>query len=68
METEKNITGFREIPLQEQQELNGGIWPLLAGIAIAAVAETIRDWDNFKNGLMGRPEEKSKYFLNVMPS
>jgi len=50
---------FREIPVTEQQKLNGGFWPaLLVGIGIAAVAEIISDWDNFKNGLTGKPEEK----------
>jgi len=51
--------GFREIPLAEQETINGGIWPaVLVGVLIAASTEIIRDWDNFKNGLMGRPEEK----------
>jgi len=57
METELKINGFREMSLPEQQELNGGILQFLAGVAIAATVEIIRDWDNFKNGLTGRPEE-----------
>jgi len=50
--------GFREVPPGEQKEINGGIVAFLVGIGIAAVAEIFHDWDNFKNGLMGRPEEK----------
>jgi hypothetical protein len=51
--------GFREVSCGEQKEINGGFWPaVLTGVLVAATAEIIRDWDNFKNGLMGRPEEK----------
>jgi len=57
MKTEICIEGFNEIPACEQQEVNGGILHILAAVAAAAVAEVIADWDNFKNGLMGRPEE-----------
>ena len=48
---------FRELSLQDQQEINGGILPILGLIGVAAIAQIIIDWDNFKNGLMGRPEE-----------
>lgn len=59
MKTERLTTDFREIPVTEQQKLNGGFLPaLLVGIGIAAFAEIISDWDNFKNGLTGKPEEK----------
>ncbi|HDS07564.1 MAG TPA: hypothetical protein ENO05_08050 [Bacteroides sp.] len=59
MKTELSTADFREIPVTEQQKLNGGFLPaLLVGIGIAAVAEIISDWDNFKNGLTGKPEEK----------
>lgn len=58
MESILKIEGFQEVSLPEQQEINGGILQFLAGVAIAATVEIIRDWDNFKNGLMGRPEEK----------
>ena len=48
--------------MSEQQEINGGILPLVArflvGVAVAAVTEIINDWDNFKNGIQGLPEEK----------
>lgn len=49
---------FREIPAEEQLELNGGAFPLIAALAVAVIEQVISDWDNFKNGLLGRPEEK----------
>lgn len=49
---------FKEVPVQEQQRLNGGALPFLLAIGVVAVTEIIRDWDNFKNGLTGEPEEK----------
>ncbi len=62
MKTELSLEGFSEISPNEQQEINGGIWSLVAkilvGAAVAAATEIINDWDNFKNGLMGRPEDK----------
>lgn len=58
MKSELCIDNFKEIPVQEQQELNGGFWPIIAAIAAVVVEQVIEDWDNFKNGLMGRPEEK----------
>lgn len=45
------------IPASEQQEINGGN-PFLVAIAVVAIGQIILDWDNFKNGLTGRPEEK----------
>lgn len=57
MKTELCINSFNEIPEQEQQELNGGVWPFIVAAALLVVNEVIEDWDNFKNGLMGRPEE-----------
>jgi hypothetical protein len=36
----------------------GGFWVIVAaGITIAAAAEIISDWDNFRNGLQDKPEE-----------
>lgn len=58
MNTQLYPDHFRELPLQRQQEINGGILPFLVAIGIAATAEIIRDWDNFKNGITGQPEEK----------
>lgn len=50
------------IPLSayECYQTKGGsiIAAILVGAGIAAAGEIIRDWDNFKNGLMGRPEEE----------
>lgn len=51
------IENFNEIPVQEQQDINGGFLQFLIAIGVIGVAEIIRDWDNFKNGLTGRPEE-----------
>ena len=51
---------FREVPLAEQREINGGALHFFVLIGAAAVTQIIIDWDNFKNGLMGRPEEISK--------
>jgi len=56
METTLCTGNFREIPERDLVEINGGLYPILVGIVIAAAAEVISDWDNFKNGLMGRPE------------
>jgi hypothetical protein len=61
-ETMKNklaIENFNEIPVQEQQDINGGFWPFVISVALVAIGEIIEDWDNFKNGLTGRPEEKN---------
>ncbi len=47
-----------DLTLTEQKEVNGGFfWVPLALIVIDAV---IKDWDNFKNGLAGKPELASK--------
>jgi hypothetical protein len=57
MESELCMESFKEIPLPEQQELNGGIAPFLAALGIAVFVAVIADWDNFKNGLTGQSEE-----------
>lgn len=57
MESELSIPGFSEISRNDQLGLNGGIWPLITGLVIVAAAEIVKDWDNFKNGLKGIPEE-----------
>jgi len=49
------------LPLQreEMHEIHGGVLAaILVGLAIAAGGAIINDWDNFKAGLMGRPEIK----------
>ncbi len=65
MKSELSIHSFKEIPLQQQQELNGGALPFLAAIGILAIAQVILDWDNFKNGLMGRLEEESNIIIKI---
>jgi len=61
MKTEMALEGFSEITISEQQEINGGIASLAARLIVAAVSAgvtaIIGDWDNFKNGLTGQPEE-----------
>jgi hypothetical protein len=44
-----------ELRLIEGGSILGG---LAIGLAIAAFAQIVGDWDNFKNGLAGRPEVK----------
>ncbi|MDD4227516.1 MAG: hypothetical protein WCY58_10775 [Mariniphaga sp.] len=41
----------------ELAQVKGGN-PFLIGIGIAAFVEIASDWDNFKNGLAGRKENK----------
>ncbi len=62
MRKELELEGFSEVSQSEQQEINGGLLPfllgILSGIVIASATELIDDWDNFKNGLKGLPEQK----------
>lgn len=53
------IKQFSEIPPNEQHEINGGILPVLISVGLMAIGQIIEDWDNFKNGLTGKPEEKN---------
>ncbi len=56
-ETLKLPKEFLPLNREEMHEIHGGILlVILAGIAIAAGAAIINDWDNFKRGLMGMPE------------
>ena len=57
MKSELLINSFTEIPVREQQELNGGIAPFFAALGIAVLVAVIDDWDNFKKGLAGEPEK-----------
>lgn len=51
-----NEVGLIELSHSEQQKLTGGILGVIvAGLAIAAGAEIIGDWDNFERGLSGEP-------------
>jgi hypothetical protein len=58
MKNELTIENFNEISVQDQQDINGGFWPFVFSVALIAIEEIIDDWDNFKNGLTGQPEEK----------
>lgn len=50
---------FHPMERDEMHETHGGILgAIFIGLTIAAGAAIINDWDNFKNGLMARPEEK----------
>ncbi|MFC2116221.1 hypothetical protein ACFLTU_07080 [Bacteroidota bacterium] len=56
-ETMKLPEEFHPLNREEMHEVQGGfLGAVLIGLAIAGGAAIINDWDNFKNGLMGRPE------------
>ena len=49
------------VPLDHNDlvETNGGcpiLVPIVVGLLIAAGTEIMSDWDNFKAGLLGKPE------------
>jgi hypothetical protein len=50
---------FSPLCEQEIQTTRGGIAPILlailAGASVAATSQILRDWENFKAGLSGRP-------------
>jgi len=47
-----------DLTLTELREVNGGVfWGILVGAIVVAV---INDWDNFKAGLLGKPEIAKK--------
>ncbi|NQU80088.1 MAG: hypothetical protein HQ543_01055 [Bacteroidetes bacterium] len=54
--------GVQEMNTIKMKETNGGCIGILAaiaiGLAIAAGTEIFSDWDNFKAGLTGKPEQK----------
>ena len=55
--------GVEEMRQQDLKTINVGIGvveTIIAGAIIAAAAQIISDWDNFKAGLFGREEIKSK--------
>lgn len=58
MNSELLIENFNEIPPEEQEGIHGGIWSLVGSLVTIVVKEVVSDWDNFKNGLTGKPEEK----------
>ena len=51
---------YIELNKSELGQIEGGsiLGGLAIGLAIAAFAQIIGDWDNFKNGFAGRPEVK----------
>ena len=60
MKTDHGLELFREIPENQLSEIcgGGGFVAMLAAAAIgSAIKQIVEDWDNFKNGLAGRPEE-----------
>lgn len=52
---ETNNFSVKELLLVEQKEINGGFLGILIAGAIIVI---LNDWDNFKNGLAGKPEVK----------
>lgn len=53
------IKHIKELDTDLLRNINGGgfLAIIAGGIIIAAAAEIISDWDNFKNGLQDKPEE-----------
>lgn len=43
---------MKELEEKELLNITGGLHPILAGAAIAAAAEIIANWDEFKKGFM----------------
>jgi hypothetical protein len=58
MNRELAVEYFQEIPADDLRSTQGGAWPIVVGLALIVAEEIASDWDNFKNGLLGRPEEK----------
>ncbi len=51
---------YVELNESELKQIEGGsiLGGLAIGLAITVFAQIVGDWDNFKNGLAGRPEVK----------
>jgi hypothetical protein len=51
---------YVELSESELRQIEGGsiLGGLAIGLIITAFAQIVGDWDNFKNGIAGRPEEK----------
>ena len=59
MKTVEKSNEMQILGQKELLEISGGfawIIPILIAAGCAAVEEVIRDWDNFKAGLLGKPE------------
>lgn len=67
MKSEICLNNFQEIPGKEQQLVNGGGAGFLVAFASIAFAQIVLDWDNFKNGLTGQPEEEGKVVIKFFP-
>jgi hypothetical protein len=50
------LMGVQEMDAKELKEKNGGL--LWQALVVAAFVEIISDWDNFKRGIQGLPEQK----------
>ena len=51
------IAGLQPLTAEEERNISGGFWLQLLGGAIVIVGTAVvRDWDNFKGGLLGQPE------------
>jgi hypothetical protein len=60
MKTIEKLDEMQFLNRQEMLETSGGVmWiiPILIAAGCAAVEEVIRDWDNFKAGLLGNHEK-----------
>ena len=51
---------YVELSESELRQIEGGsiLGGIAIGLAITCFAQIIGDWDNFKNGIAGRPEVK----------
>lgn len=52
------MDNLQELTINEMKETHGGLGFLAtvaAGIIIGAAIEIMSDWENFENGLSGRP-------------
>jgi lactobin A/cerein 7B family class IIb bacteriocin len=62
-EKNKQMEKFKELSIEEMQEVEGGLgfWAtvgagIIVGLTVATFVAVIEDWDNFKAGLNGEPE------------
>ncbi|MEO5980638.1 MAG: hypothetical protein ABIS36_11360 [Chryseolinea sp.] len=61
MDTRMDSASYKAQPLSEDElrDTSGGVngWAtFFGGLAATALGEIVKDWDNFKNGIAGRPE------------
>jgi hypothetical protein len=59
----RNLQGMEqnyvELSRSELVKIEGGLWEIIVGGCVIAVfSKILDDWDNFKNGIAGRPEIK----------